>query len=93
MEVSGQLHAPAVLPSRDRSPGTHLIGCWMGSRAGLDAVAEITILTELSRLCYEYGLWISIVLFSKLLQDCPNSVHKSVAKAAFIVLNPSIIIS
>jgi hypothetical protein len=26
MEVSGQLHAPAALPRRERAPGTHWIG-------------------------------------------------------------------
>jgi hypothetical protein len=26
--------------SRERAPGTHWIGCWVGSRAGLDAVAK-----------------------------------------------------
>jgi hypothetical protein len=32
MEVSGQLHAPAALPS-----GIHWIGGWVGLRVGLDA--------------------------------------------------------
>jgi len=36
MEVSGQLHAPAALPQR--APGSHWIGGWVGSRAGLDTV-------------------------------------------------------
>jgi hypothetical protein len=35
MEVSGQLHDPAVLP-----PGTHLIGGWVGPRAGLDVASR-----------------------------------------------------
>jgi hypothetical protein len=34
MGVSGQRYAPAALP-RER-PGTHCIGGWMGTRAGLD---------------------------------------------------------
>jgi len=38
MEVSGQLHIPAALPSRERAPGTFLIGGWMGSR-----VAEVFV--------------------------------------------------
>jgi hypothetical protein len=40
MEVSGQLHAPAALPPRERTPGTHSIGGWMGLRAGLDTVVK-----------------------------------------------------
>jgi hypothetical protein len=36
MEVSGQFHTQAALPSRERSPGTHWIGGWVDSRAGLD---------------------------------------------------------
>jgi hypothetical protein len=39
MEVSGQLHAPAALP-QGKSPGTHWIGGWVGSRAILDAVVK-----------------------------------------------------
>jgi hypothetical protein len=35
MEVSGQLHAP-----RERAPGTHWIGSWVGLRAVLDAVVK-----------------------------------------------------
>jgi len=33
----GQLHALAV---RERAPGTHWIGDWMGPKAGLDAVVK-----------------------------------------------------
>jgi hypothetical protein len=40
MEVSGQLHALAALPPRDKAPGTHWIGGWLGSRAVLDAVVK-----------------------------------------------------
>jgi len=39
MEVSGQLHAPDTL-SPAKVPGTHWIGCWVGLRTGLDAVAK-----------------------------------------------------
>jgi hypothetical protein len=50
MEVSGQLHAQAALLSWERAPCTHLIGGWVGPRAGLDAVAKrrnpIIALTE-----------------------------------------------
>jgi len=40
MAVSGQFHAPAALPPRERAPGTHWIGGLVGTRAGLDAVAK-----------------------------------------------------
>jgi hypothetical protein len=40
MEVNGQLHTPAALPSGERTPGTLYIGGWMGPSAGLDAVAK-----------------------------------------------------
>jgi hypothetical protein len=39
MEVSGQLHAPATLSSGIESH-THWVGDWVGSGAGLDAVAK-----------------------------------------------------
>jgi hypothetical protein len=38
MEVSGQLHAPATLPPRERTPGTHWMGGWVGPRSVLDYV-------------------------------------------------------
>jgi hypothetical protein len=40
MEVSGQLHASAALPSGKEPPGTHWIGGWVGPRAVLDAVVK-----------------------------------------------------
>jgi hypothetical protein len=40
MEVSGQLHAPAALPPRERAPGTHWIGGWVGPRAVPDVVVK-----------------------------------------------------
>jgi hypothetical protein len=40
MEVSGQLHAPAALPPRERAPGTQWIGGWVGPRAVLDTVMK-----------------------------------------------------
>jgi hypothetical protein len=40
MEVSGQLHAPADLPPRERAPVTHWIGGWIGPRAVQDAVVK-----------------------------------------------------
>jgi hypothetical protein len=40
MEVSGQLHAPAALPPRERAPDTHWIGSWEDPRAILDAVVK-----------------------------------------------------
>jgi hypothetical protein len=48
MEVSGQLHAPAALTPRERAPGTHWIGGWVGPRAVLDAVVKRKILNLIS---------------------------------------------
>jgi hypothetical protein len=39
MEVSGQLHSGRFTP-RERAPGTHWIGGWVGPRARLDAVVK-----------------------------------------------------
>jgi len=39
MEVRGQLHAPAALP-RGKVPGTHLLGGWVGLRAGFGRGGE-----------------------------------------------------
>jgi hypothetical protein len=40
MEVIGQIYVPAALSPRERDPVTHGTGGWVGSRAGLDAMAE-----------------------------------------------------
>jgi hypothetical protein len=40
MEVSGQLHVLAVLSPKERAPGTHWIGGWMGPKAVLKAVVK-----------------------------------------------------
>jgi hypothetical protein len=40
MEVSGQLHAPGRFTPKERAPGTHWIGGWVGPRAVLDAVLQ-----------------------------------------------------
>jgi hypothetical protein len=40
MDVSGQLHPPAALTSGKEPPGTHWIGGWVSSRAGLDMVSK-----------------------------------------------------
>jgi hypothetical protein len=40
MGVSGQRHAPDALYPRERTPGTHCIGGWVGPTAGLDARAK-----------------------------------------------------
>jgi len=42
MEVTGQLHVPAAIPS-ENDPGTHWIGSWVDPRAGLDMVVETKI--------------------------------------------------
>jgi len=39
MEVSGQHHAPAVLPS-GKNPTTHWIRGWVGHRAGLGILVK-----------------------------------------------------
>jgi hypothetical protein len=44
MGVSGQRHAPAAYYSRERTPGTHCTGGWVGPRAGLDTEARAKIL-------------------------------------------------
>jgi hypothetical protein len=76
--VSGQLHAPAALPSGERATGTHRIGVWLGPRAGLKDVKKRSFLTlpglELrplgrparSRLLYRLRYPGSYGLFSKL---------------------------
>jgi hypothetical protein len=40
MEMNVQLHPPRPLYTRDKAPGTHWIGGWLGPRASLDAVAK-----------------------------------------------------
>jgi hypothetical protein len=54
MGLSGQRHAPAALHSRERTPGTHYIGGWVGLGAGMDTKPD-TILTELPRLPIKLG--------------------------------------
>jgi hypothetical protein len=44
MEVSGQLHASAALPTGKSPPSTHWIGGWVDPRVGLDAVEKRKIL-------------------------------------------------
>jgi hypothetical protein len=39
MEVSGQLHAPAIYP-REKNTGSFCIGCWVGPRTDLDDVKK-----------------------------------------------------
>jgi hypothetical protein len=43
--VSGQRHAPAALYSREKTPGTHWTGGWVGPRAGLDTEVRGKILS------------------------------------------------
>jgi hypothetical protein len=40
MDVSGQLHAPAALPSEKESLVPHCLGDWVGPRAVLDWVVK-----------------------------------------------------
>jgi hypothetical protein len=42
--VSGELYAPFALYPRERTPGTHCIGGWVGLRAGLSTEARGRIL-------------------------------------------------
>jgi hypothetical protein len=44
MGVSGQHHAPATLYPKERIPGTHWAGGWVGLRAGLGAEVRRKIL-------------------------------------------------
>jgi len=39
MEMSGQLHAQAALPT-EQDPDSHLMGGWVDPRAGLKAVVK-----------------------------------------------------
>jgi hypothetical protein len=45
--VSGQLHAPATLPSVKEPPVTHCVGGWVDPRAGLDGLEKRKFLTLL----------------------------------------------
>jgi len=38
MEMSGQLHALATFPPKERATSTHWLEDWMGTRVNLDAV-------------------------------------------------------
>jgi hypothetical protein len=49
MEVSGQLHEAAALPTSGKSPGTHWIRGWMGPRASLNSVVK----RKIPSLCWE----------------------------------------
>jgi hypothetical protein len=40
MEVGGQLRALATLPSKEKTPGTHYTGGWVGPRTGLDVTEK-----------------------------------------------------
>jgi hypothetical protein len=47
MAVSGQHHALAAHYPRERTPGTHCIGGWVGLRDGLNTVAREKIISLL----------------------------------------------
>jgi hypothetical protein len=40
MDVSGQFHAPLVLPPCGKSLGIYYNGCWLGPKDGLDIVEK-----------------------------------------------------
>jgi hypothetical protein len=44
MELSAELHVPVALPQGHKAPGTHWVGDWVGTRAGLDVAEKIKIL-------------------------------------------------
>jgi len=48
MEISGQLHAWLLYP-REKAPGTHWIGSWVGPTAILDAV----VMRKIPSPCWE----------------------------------------
>jgi hypothetical protein len=48
--VSGQRHALATIYPRERTPGTHCTGGWVGPRAGLDTEDRGKILFASARL-------------------------------------------
>jgi hypothetical protein len=54
-EVSGQLHAPPVIPPRKEPPTPYWVGGWIGPSAGLDDLKKRKFLTllglELQPLC------------------------------------------
>jgi len=84
MEVSGQLHAQVALHPRERDPGTHWIGGWVSSRAGLDALVNpcremnpdhqargpVTVLTELSHLHVNQTGRLSIIQCCRWMLQC-----------------------
>jgi hypothetical protein len=39
--MSGQLDAPNTLYPREKTPGTHCIGCWVGPRDSLDKESNL----------------------------------------------------
>jgi hypothetical protein len=45
--VSGQRHAPAALYPRERTPGTHFTGGWVGLRSRMDTEVRGKILLPL----------------------------------------------
>jgi hypothetical protein len=47
MGVSGQRQAPTALYSREKDPGTHCTGGWVGPRAVLDTEVRGKILSPL----------------------------------------------
>jgi len=48
VNVNGQPHAPAALPSENEPPATHLIGDWVGPSVGLGGLVKREIALPLS---------------------------------------------
>jgi len=68
MEVSGQLHPPGRFTPRERFPGTHWIGGWVGPRAILDAVLKRKIPSPCHRSNHR-----TLIIFSTREPVCCNS--------------------
>jgi hypothetical protein len=66
VEVSGQLHVPAVLPLRERVPDTNWIGGWVGPTAGLDAVEWTKTSSLAGSLLRKYAIFAVAILISML---------------------------
>jgi hypothetical protein len=58
MEVSGQLHVPSALLPRERAPGIHWIGGWVGPRAVMDALAERLLASQKGLCSMELVGWL-----------------------------------
>jgi hypothetical protein len=85
MEVRGQLHALAAFTPRERAPGTHWIGGWMGLRAVVDTVVKRKIPSP----CWELNptkeyIWL---LVRRCRRQCNEELHNlCVMRSAYKIL-------